>query len=354
MMVPLNNQLDIASKKNSNVSYTRLEWVDVVKGLAIIFVVFRHSLVGLDRSGIQIPQWLYNLQEIVYNFRMPLFFIVSGYFLSTSVQKKSASVLLKNRVGTLLYPYILWASIFITLQILLSNFTNSHRTVQDYQYIITQPRNLDHMWYLLCLFNVSVLYIFLNKILAKRNELHLFIGLIFHGLSYLFYDYSLVSDLLYHYLFLLLGGYLRTNSFLLKSQDSRAQRMTILLSTLPLFLIGQWLYLQYKSEDGVLVRMGLLPIIIVACLFIFHLVWVLCDYFSCKLLKILGFHSLYIYILHLLIISFVRIILVKLIGYREVYSITLISLLAGIIIPILVYRYGKKWNIDYLFAIPLK
>jgi fucose 4-O-acetylase-like acetyltransferase len=64
---------------------SRLQWVDYLKGIAILMVVYRHVLLGIERSNIHIPDSLVNANMVFYSFRMPLFFILSGMFISSSI-----------------------------------------------------------------------------------------------------------------------------------------------------------------------------------------------------------------------------------------------------------------------------
>ena len=72
----------------SVIQKSRLQWVDYLRGIAIILIVYRHVLVGIERGNIVMPQILVNANMIFYSFRMPLFFILSGIFISTSLAKK--------------------------------------------------------------------------------------------------------------------------------------------------------------------------------------------------------------------------------------------------------------------------
>jgi fucose 4-O-acetylase-like acetyltransferase len=69
----------------------RLGWIDYARGICIILVCYRHCFDGLRESDLAVGD--YPLLEILnvcfYSFRMPLFFIVSGLFVSRSLQKKS-------------------------------------------------------------------------------------------------------------------------------------------------------------------------------------------------------------------------------------------------------------------------
>src|SRR5215211_8989438 len=73
---------------------SRLQWVDYLRGIAIILIVYRHVLVGIERGNIAMPPVLVNANMIFYSFRMPLFFILSGIFISGSLAKKSLQELI--------------------------------------------------------------------------------------------------------------------------------------------------------------------------------------------------------------------------------------------------------------------
>src|ERR1700722_15434458 len=154
---------------------SRLAWVDYLKGIAIILVVYRHVLIGIQRSvetalasGLSVPRvpdYLSNANTIFYSFRMPLFFILSGIFISGSLAKRSLKQLIGIKFENLLYPYFVWVFLQITLQILLGGNTNSNRTLNDYTFIFYQPRALDQFWYLPALFNTTVIYLLVKTYL---------------------------------------------------------------------------------------------------------------------------------------------------------------------------------------------
>ena len=77
-------------------SSKRIEAVDVAKGIAIITMVIGHiqffDAAGYDLTG----RW-------IYQFHMPLFFVIAGYFLST---KHPLGKFVKGKVFRLLVPYL--------------------------------------------------------------------------------------------------------------------------------------------------------------------------------------------------------------------------------------------------------
>lgn len=85
----------------------RLVWPDVAKGISILGVVLLHIGIGVPEGE---STWLYQLNTWLDPLRMPLFFVVSGYF-STKVLQFTLRDVLVKRVWFFLVPYIIWVSI---------------------------------------------------------------------------------------------------------------------------------------------------------------------------------------------------------------------------------------------------
>lgn len=71
----------------------RIEWIDIARGIAILFVIIGHSL------GNYFSSYFSNL---IYVFHMPIFFVLSGYL----YKEKKKSKFLKNSFFNLIMPYI--------------------------------------------------------------------------------------------------------------------------------------------------------------------------------------------------------------------------------------------------------
>src|SRR5438270_11559191 len=89
----------------------RISWVYHARGLAIMLIVYRHIVLGMQAAGVPVSKLMYNLQIVFFNFRMPAFFILSGVFIARSLKRKSRTTVAWNKVSNLLYPYLLWAVI---------------------------------------------------------------------------------------------------------------------------------------------------------------------------------------------------------------------------------------------------
>src|SRR6478736_6465043 len=223
---------------------SRLYWVDYLKGIAIILVVYRHSLLGIERSGAFVPHYLVNANMIFYSFRMPLFFILSGIFVSRTLANKPVQQFIASKFETLIYPYFIWVFIQVSLQIILSGYTNSERSLIDYTYIFYQPRNLDQFWYLPALFNATAVYVLIKRFVTQKWWILLAIGMGFYFLSSHLQQISIISDWMEFFIFFALGDTISTFFFQERVQQFFKNYSTLLLA-LPVFVFVQIYYLNH-------------------------------------------------------------------------------------------------------------
>jgi len=329
---------------------SRLLWVDYARGLAILMVVYRHAVVGLTRSGIPVTPLMYNLQEVVFNFRMPVFFVLSGVFLAASLRKRAVSVVVGDKVSTLLYPYFLWSCVTLLLQLMFDSFSNSKVEPADFANILLQPRAIAHFWYLLALFNTSMLFLIFSKITTNK-WIHLLVALCLHFLSTLpvLQPLSIVTDLFYFYPFLVLGFYL-SDALLGKDPAFNPVNPRQLVWVLPVCLAGQWVWFTNPDLGPGFLFMYFI-IILIGCYCFYLLSDVLARAGVAKWLLYLGKNSLYIYILHVYLISMSRAALRYAGFHGSPWIILLVSWLCGVLIPILLYNGLRKIGFRKLFTL---
>lgn len=87
----------------------RVDWVDIAKGICIIFVVMMHSTLGVEEAAGQ-AGWMHNVVAFAKPFRMPDFFLISGLFLSQVIDRPWLRYL-DRKVVHFLYFYVLWLTI---------------------------------------------------------------------------------------------------------------------------------------------------------------------------------------------------------------------------------------------------
>lgn len=77
----------------------RVGYVDVARGIAMICIILGHLKVN-------------NIDRVVYTFHLPIFFLISGYFVS---EKGTLSEFIKKKFRTLIVPYILTCLVMILI-----------------------------------------------------------------------------------------------------------------------------------------------------------------------------------------------------------------------------------------------
>jgi uncharacterized membrane protein YcfT len=84
----------------------RVDWVDTAKGLCIIFVVMVHAVLGVELAAGQ-QGWMHHVVSWARPFRMPDFFMISGLFLSLTIDRPWRRYL-DRKVVHFAYFYVLW------------------------------------------------------------------------------------------------------------------------------------------------------------------------------------------------------------------------------------------------------
>lgn len=128
----------------------RLIYIDVLKGIAIILVVMGHMFV---------PYTDYlesTINQFIYSIHMPLFFFLSGRVLSINHESKNTyKLLVIKKILTLLLPFISFSALYCYIMRL--------------SYVDMLLKNEMHFgyWFTLVLFEISLIYAFVNYISTK-------------------------------------------------------------------------------------------------------------------------------------------------------------------------------------------
>ncbi len=342
---------------------SRMPWVDYTKGIAIILVIYRHVWFGLTRDRLDTFHYLYlkHANDIVYSFRMPLFFILSGIFVGKSLARRTRGEFVLNKFNTLLYPYLVWAFIQVTLQIMFTKFTNSHRSPMDYLDIVIQPRVLDQLWYLISLFDVALLYMVFKSIFRLNTRWQLLLGLAFYYLATLVQNYSLFHDALYYYFFYAVGDHI--SLYVLKpGQEKKFASFSLFAVLLPFFVVTQLFFLnhpadfksdelqEYVTASSIGFYFLFVVITLVGCAFLANIAFILQRFGIMRWFRVVGYHSLYIYVIHLSLIFLVRIVVTRIFGFTYVPVLLFGSILIGVVLSIMIYNFILRMGGWFLFT----
>ncbi|MGH2643997.1 MAG: acyltransferase family protein, partial [Chitinophagaceae bacterium] len=134
-------------------SSRRLAWIDYAKGISIFLVVYHHSFLGLISSGLKVHPLLITTNMIVYSFRVPLFFILSGVFIQQGLKKRGLAKYIGYRSRILLYPYLLWVFLEVSVGYFVQAYSNFPWSPVAYLAAFYNPKLLGPLWYLIALFN---------------------------------------------------------------------------------------------------------------------------------------------------------------------------------------------------------
>jgi fucose 4-O-acetylase-like acetyltransferase len=126
--------------------------LDVAKGVGIILVVIGHAWRGLDSAGMIGNQDLFRvIDQLIYNFHMPLFFLLSGMTFEAWALKRPAPEAALSRVTRLLWPLVLWSYIFAAARLAAGDAANTQvQGLQSLLFFPLPPR--EYFWFLWALF----------------------------------------------------------------------------------------------------------------------------------------------------------------------------------------------------------
>lgn len=143
---------------------SRIVWIDAVKGLAIALVVFGHVLGGILARGWLDPQGLgAKIYNFIYLFHMPVFFMVSGLLLREAAASRPLYALV-SRMGSILWPYLLWAAIALAVFPITRRYTSF--VPGDFE-LLSWLKSValgEFSWFLWTLFVVQAIYIGLARV----------------------------------------------------------------------------------------------------------------------------------------------------------------------------------------------
>ncbi|MDM4207496.1 acyltransferase family protein [Klebsiella spallanzanii] len=331
----------------------RESWVDYAKGIGILLVVFGHVNRGLQGAAIIIPSKLYYLVDsIIYSFHMPLFFFLSGLFFIKSIEKKGKLVLFIDKLKTVAYPYLVWSLLQGTIEVLLSKFTNSKASFTEVLMLFSHPRA--QFWFLYALLMIFILSVIIySKRFLDRGIVVLFVIFSF---VYIYsdkigtiYNINYINQYMVFFVLGVLFNKLKLDAFYLK-QLSGCNLFAVAVFLFIVFLCSQYYFhfelKLYYFDIGI----ASLCLALISIFFIVSVSLVL-SRVHFPLLSLLGEMSMIIYLLHILVASGSRVILMKVLHINDWIAHATIGLFAGIIIPIIIYRYIKNTKLKYLFSI---
>ncbi|MFZ6845935.1 acyltransferase family protein [Undibacterium sp. RuTC16W] len=328
----------------------RNNWADYAKAIGILLVVYAHVARGAWNAGLPLDKESYMLiDSVIYSFHMPLFFFLSGLFFLPSLNKYGDMQLMRSKLSTIIYPYLIWSLLQGFIEVFLSRYTNSQTSVGDVLSLLWMPRA--HFWFLYVLFLIFGLAVLVHRQQQARQQGIILVSALAFWVLHLYVALPFPFDYLANYfIFFVLGMNVTT---VLRWIENRAGSWVfgslILFGTLQ-YIFYHRLRLIYTDTSVLLIVLSCAGIVLVSSLSI----W-LSQTRTGVWLTTIGQYSMPIYLMHILAASGVRIILSKFLHIDDVATHLLAGVGAGIVLPVLVYRGSQTKSLSalrYLFTPP--
>jgi len=160
--------------------------LDIVKGLAIFLVIFGH-VISSNACFLEI-----NINNLIYIFHMPLFFIISGILIS---HKKDTTFLkfIKQKAKSIMIPYFVFSILSFLYWYLIErkfrgNITMSPSDIFFNIFIMKTSGDLlipnIVLWFLPCMFVANIIFYFIRKL--DKKYIRIIISIILFLIGYIF------------------------------------------------------------------------------------------------------------------------------------------------------------------------
>lgn len=322
----------------------RIEWIDIAKAVAIIFV-------GIGHYSCPKP-----LMAFIYSFHMPLFFILSGITFNNS--KYTFKQFLIRKLKVLVFPWCIAVVLYAVFQntCLALGMSGIHipwiniipRIFWHYRVGVYDPV----YWFIPCLFITELLLYWILKLCKSKT--HLFIlMLVWLGAATAYY-YGVGKILTWEIDLIPLTAFYICLGMLVKNWIINAidnydnlKLLLIGISSMAIaFILSYWNLKITGSIFGISdVKYGNMGLVVVASLAGSLGVIVLCKYISCGLFKYIGRNSLMFYLSQPFTYKIADVMLcICLPFYRyagNVLDLVLLHILSNILILLYVFCYKK-------------
>lgn len=210
----------------------RIEWADIAKGIGILLVKIGHHENFVNKR----------IVYLIYAMHMPLFFFISGFFISNKQVDDSIKKTIKHKTKKILLPYFIYSLIYwCTIQIkqILTYNSDFYKYINWKGFIgifirIPNTEFISDHWFFWTLFLMEIIYIITLKLC--KNNFKIVIPIIF-VLSFIFFVFEryigikLINNLDVSVIalpFMMFGNILKRNYEILKKYLEKITNIVII------------------------------------------------------------------------------------------------------------------------------
>lgn len=323
---------------------TRLDWVDAVRGIGIVLVVFGHVWRGLWQAQILTHGPLFAaIDKAIYLFHMPLFFLVSGMLFEKSARRDGVLASILKRCETLLFPLLIWSWIFAAFLLIAGAFT-SRGSLTPMEALLYPFPPQDIFWFLWALFLIQVFCLLLLRVIDR-----ILIVVLLGSFALTVLQPNIPGTAL-------LDGFSTGLPFFIFGMLLTRRELYGIVPSRSTAAIGAGVFL--ISVSGA-IAFGLQPqplgtlLSLLATLGFCAAVYGLAPHLPSRIMAgvtFLGATSMAIYVMHIAPEAAARVVLVQL-GFDALWIQLLAGMLAGIFIPLAAYHCLKRLGLLRAFGL---
>jgi fucose 4-O-acetylase-like acetyltransferase len=318
----------------------RVRSVDVVKGVAIILVVFGHVMQGMAHRSLLTGSGYSITENFIYSFHMPAFFFVAGLFLEHSISRRGKWGFITEKFCTVLYPYLLWEIVALALSPLTQKFVSTPPvSVKTY---LARVLIGDNSWFLFTLFFVLVL-----ALLARRIPLTLrFVLAALLSVFWIPVGHHGIDGIFTEYVFVVAGQ-------IVGQKIATIERIRLWLAILAmLVLFCGMLAIVLKAGVVEVPRLLFIPMGLAGTAGLFFLARSLQNTPVSGWMAWFGEASIAIFLLHPFFQGFSRLAVTRGLHTTKAFPQVFIQVTIATLLPAVLYHFRKKLHIGLLFRLP--
>jgi uncharacterized membrane protein YcfT len=325
----------------------RVAWIDVAKGMCIIFVVATHATLGvgdaMGRTG-----FMHYVVEFSRPFRMPEFFMISGLFLSRVIDRDWRSYGDK-RVVHFLYFYLVWLLIHSGIKYQQVSGGTVAGFLEHLAYSLVEPFSILWFIYLLAVFSA------LTKLLRRVYPPVLLIAAAALEIAPIETNWYLLNEFCNRYVYFVAGYVLAPHVFRIALWVAAHRRQALL--ALAAWALANGLATMTPSGIEEFPTIASLPFISL----VFGAAGTIATVFTAVLLartaladplRYAGAHALIVYLALVFPMAATRVLLLRYSGIEDVGVISLIVTVVAFVTPLIFERLVRDTPASFLVTRP--
>ena len=318
----------------------RVDWVDFAKGICIIWVVMKHSILGVEVADGH-ESWMHAVATFAKPFRMPDFFLISGLFLGRVIDRNWRDYLDK-KVVHFFYFYVLWVTIQFAFKAPV--FVSKYGVEGLFQqYLLAYIEPFGSLWFI---YMLPVMFV-LVKATRKTPPLGIFIVAASLEIARVNTGWLMIDEFCARFVYFFGGYWLAQYVFgyaALVQANLRVFAIALVLWGLTNGVLVFGGYAEAPFLSLALGFAGAMAVITVASI-LAQMNWF-------TVLRYAGENSIVVYLAFFLPMAATRLFLLHSGIIPDLGTVTLLVTLAGVVVPLLFHAAIRGTRLDFLFVRP--